>query len=113
MSTRNIRDYLEDVVGEIEKLKRFVEGFSYEDFAADEKTVYACIRSLEVIGEAVKHVPAGTREQYTGIAWKEIAGMRDVLIHDYFGVDVLVVWKTVKQNIPQVEEEFRKILASF
>lgn len=109
MSGRETKDYVADIVAEIKNLKGFTKGFKYEDFEKDDKTVYACIRSLEIIGEAVKHIPKKIREKYSDVPWKEMAGMRDILIHDYFGVDAKVLWKTVKENVPQIEKSFKRI----
>ena len=71
--------------------------------------VYACIRALEIIGEAVKHIPEEVRQKYPQIPWKKISGMRDMLIHDYFGIDTVVVWKTIKERIPEIKTLFKEI----
>ncbi len=89
---RTYLDYLQDLLGAFESASRFVQGMSFEDFADDEKTVYAVIRSLEVAGEAAKQIPTAWTQRYPAIPWSRIAGMRDVLIHRYFGVDVAVIW---------------------
>ncbi|MEM3502530.1 MAG: DUF86 domain-containing protein, partial [Candidatus Bathyarchaeia archaeon] len=91
----------------------FVEGMGYDDFAKNKRTVYAVIRAVEVIGEAVKKIPKTIRNRHPGIPWKDIAGMRDKLIHEYFGVDLRRVWKTVKEDIPNLKPLFEKILKDF
>jgi len=80
-------DYVEDIIEAMEDALSFIKEMEYDDFVKDRKTVYAIIRALEIIGEAVKKVPFGVRNRYPEIPWKEIAGMRDKLIHAYFGVD--------------------------
>ncbi|HAO21885.1 MAG TPA: DUF86 domain-containing protein [Desulfobacteraceae bacterium] len=82
----------------------------FETFHKDEMVVYACIRALEIMGEAVKNIPDEFRQQYPKIPWKKIAGIRDVLIHHYFGIDKNVIWKTIKMNIPQIKPMFKKML---
>jgi uncharacterized protein with HEPN domain len=81
-------DYVEDIIEAMEDAISFVKESEYDDFAKDRKTVYAVVRALEIIGEAVKKVPLRVRNRYPRIPWKEIAGMRDKLIHEYFGVDL-------------------------
>jgi len=96
---RDYQDYLNDILDAADKVLGFTANMSYESFAGDEKTVYAVIRCLEIIGEASKHIPDDIRRQNPDIPWKEMAGARDVLIHDYFGVDVETIWKTVQENV--------------
>jgi uncharacterized protein with HEPN domain len=88
---REIVDFLEDAMGAMERAERFVADMSYEDFIKDEKTVFAVLRAIEVIGEAVKHMPMDFRMKFPDIPWRDIAGMREFLIHDYFAVDLETV----------------------
>ncbi|MEW6710174.1 MAG: DUF86 domain-containing protein [Candidatus Riflebacteria bacterium] len=76
---------------------------NFEDFAADRKTVNAVIRSLEVLGEATKHIPISFRQDHSEIPWSKMAGMRDVLIHDYMGVDLKTIWKVIQERLPELE----------
>lgn len=103
-------DYIEDVVDAMAKAESFVQDLDYEDFAADAKTTFAVTRALEIIGEAVKKVPRSVRTRYPDVPWKDIAGMRDKLIHEYWGVNLKTVWKTVKEDIPPLKPVFEGIL---
>jgi uncharacterized protein with HEPN domain len=107
--TREFLDYIEDVIDTMNKAERFVEGMEYESFLADDKTAFAVVRALEVIGEAVKKVPAEIRSRYIGIPWIEMAGMRDKLIHEYFGVNLRIVWDTLKKDVPRLKPEFEQM----
>jgi uncharacterized protein with HEPN domain len=100
---RDYRVYLEDILTAIGKIKRYTEGLSKQGFAADDKTIDAVVRNLEVIGEAVKQLPADMRSQEPGIEWQKIAGLRDVLIHQYFGVDVDILWDIIENKLPALE----------
>lgn len=107
---REVADYLHDIVEYAEKAERFLAGAELTAFRADEKTVLAVIRALEVIGEAVKNIPREFRLQHPGIPWEDAAGMRDVLAHAYFGVDVEVVWRTVREDIPPLRADVALLL---
>ena len=102
--------YLTDILAAIESIEGFVEGMNWETFQADDKTTSAVMRKLEIIGEATKRIPDETLQKHPHIPWKEMAGMRDKLIHFYFGVDYLLVWRTIKERLPKVKEEIQKIL---
>jgi len=106
----DVRDYLHDIVGAIDDIMQFTQGITFEQFQSDKKTVYAVVRCLEVIGEAVKKIPKAQKDKYPGIPWQEIAGMRNKLIHEYFGVDVDVLWDTVQADIDQVKQAAIKML---
>lgn len=110
---RNFTDYLHDILDAINKAEEFVQGLSFEDFQKDEKTQYAVIRALEIIGEATKKIPDDVKSQYSDLSWRDIAGMRDILIHDYFGVDTEVVWKTILTDLPELRAQIEQILSEY
>jgi len=114
MSHRRVYlDYIRDMLENAEKSLQFINGMSFEEFERDEKTVYAVIRAIEVIGEAVKKVPNNIRETYSEIPWREITGTRDKLIHEYFGVNIPVLWRTVQEDLPVLIEQMKNILIDF
>lgn len=107
---RDYDDYLNDIIDAILKIEAFTKGMTFEVFKEDDKTVFAVIRAMEIIGEATKHIPEDVREQYPQVPWKAMAGMRDVLIHNYFGVNLETIWITAKEKIPSVESSLIKML---
>jgi len=103
--------YLKDILTAIESIERFVVGMSLETFQTDDKTVSAVVRKLEIIGEATKQIPDAVRQNYSAVPWREMAGMRDKLIHFYFGVDHQLVWRAIQERLPKIKPEIEKILA--
>lgn len=100
---RELADYLADILAAIIEVEQFIAGMAFDQFEEDRKTINAVIRSLEVLGEATKHIPASYRNKHPAIPWSKMAGMRDVLIHDYMGVDLMTVWKVVKERLPEIK----------
>lgn len=110
---RSYQLYLVDILAAIERIEEFVENMSLEAFQADDKTTSAVIRKLEIIGEAVKGIPQEIRQDYPHVPWKEMAGMRDKLIHFYFGVDYELVWSTVRRRLPNVKQCIKEIIKKY
>lgn len=111
-ASRDISLYLKDIGDAVEKIEQFTEGLTFRSFAKDEKTIDAVIRNLEVIGEAAKHIPPKLRSAHPKIPWKSISGMRDTVVHEYFGVDLEIIWKTVRHDLPRLKRQVGKLLKS-
>jgi uncharacterized protein with HEPN domain len=107
---RDSEVYLEDILEAAAKIKSYVAAFSFESFQADAKTVDAVLRNLEVIGEAIKQLPASLRAGHPEVEWKKVAGLRDILIHNYFGIDVEIVWDVIQNKLPDLEAKVTRIL---
>jgi uncharacterized protein with HEPN domain len=107
---RDVSLYLRDILEAMIAIEGFVEGQSFDDFRADDKTSSAVVRKFEVIGEAAKQIPEEIRNKYTTVPWKEMAGMRDRLIHFYFGIKYELVWHTIEDVIPIVKPVIQEML---
>jgi len=109
-SRRDHEDYLRDMVHAAEKAESFIEGMDFDSFQQDEKTAWAVLKALEIIGEASKNIPQSVRKRYPEIPWREAAGMRDKVSHDYFGVNMLRIYETVKEDLPALRQALARTL---
>ena len=106
---RDSSAYFEDILDAIGAIRDYTQSLTRESFGGDRKTVDAVLRNLEVIGEAVKQVPAEVRTAHPNVEWQKIAGLRDILIHAYFGVDLDIIWDVVSNKLPVLESRIREI----
>lgn len=109
---RDYKVYLEDILVAIGKIREYSGTFSVEEFLKDSKTIDAVVRNLEVIGEAIKNIPDAVRNKYLDIEWRKIAGLRDILIHEYFGIDADIIWDIIQNKLPIFEAQIRGILTT-
>ncbi len=104
--------FLKDIAEACKHIQEFTKGMDFEAFLKDEKTSSAVIRKIEIIGEAAKNIPESLRKKYSHIPWKQMAGMRDILIHSYFKIDYNLVWGTIETDIPSIISSVSQILDS-
>lgn len=109
MTKRNNNLYIKDILDSIDKIEEYVKGLSFEDFTKNKMVIDAVVRNFEIIGEAAKNMPSEVKTKYKKIPWKEMAGMRDKTIHEYFGVDLKIIWKTIKQSLPVLKRAIKII----
>lgn len=102
--------YLQHILDAIADIERFIEDITKEQFLKNKEKQYAVLRALEIIGEATKNLSQDVRAKFCEIPWKDIAGMRDKLIHTYFGVNPELVWETLKHHLPQLRKQVSGIL---
>ncbi|MGV7928714.1 MAG: DUF86 domain-containing protein [Spirochaetota bacterium] len=107
---RSASIYIEHILQSIELLEDYISGVDDRDFSSSVRVQDLVCRRLEIIGEAVKNIPSDFKNKYPEVKWKNIAGLRDVLIHHYFGVDLLLLWNVVKNDIPELKKQIHDIL---
>ena len=110
MNERTWRLFLEDIIDSIEKIEKYIIGMDFTNFAGDDKTVDAVVRNLEIIGEESKNIPENIKAEHSEVPWHRMAGLRNVLAHEYFGIDLNIIWKIARENLPEVVPLLKKIL---
>ncbi len=106
-------DYVEDILDAMQKAEALLEDVTYDQFEADFRINFAVIRALEIVGEATKRLPPSLRQQYPAIPWRDMAGMRDRIIHGYDTVDLRIVWNVVRRDIPQIKSQMQQVLNDY
>lgn len=109
-SRKDYKLYLLDIESSCRKIIRYTKQIDHVSFANNQMLIDAVIRNLEIIGEAVNKVPLAIKQETKEIPWKEIVGFRNKVIHEYFEVDIPVIWKTVKDDIPMLDKQVKKVL---
>jgi uncharacterized protein with HEPN domain len=109
MPRRDADLLIEDIDGAIGRIERYVADTDREGFLKDEKTIDAVARNLEIIGEAVRRLPPEFKEKHSAVPWSQIAGLRNRIVHDYFGLDLEIIWQVLHVSLPEFKDQLRRI----
>lgn len=110
MPPRDWRVRITDIIDAIGRIESYIRDMSPEEFERDKKTFDAVLRNLTVIGEASRHIPADIQDRYPNVPWREMQGIRNVVVHDYHGVSAQIIWSTATRNLPPLPEMLKTIL---
>ena len=110
MKKRSAVIFLEDILQAIKKVEKYTNGLNYERFNSDEKSADAVMRNLEIIGEASKNIPSELKDKFPKIPWKKMMGLRNIVAHEYFGVDLKIIWEIASENLPGVKPKIERLL---
>jgi len=110
MKDRKYKMFIEDILASMENIENYIKDLEFEEFEADKMRIDAVIRNLEVRGEVAKNIPEEIRKKYPNIPWKKMIGLRNITIHEYFGVDLSIIWEIISRNIPETKPEIVKVL---
>jgi uncharacterized protein with HEPN domain len=106
---RNWKMRVRDILASIEKIKAYTHGMDYEQFQADPRTIDAVIRNFEIIGEAAAHIPIEIQEKFPEMAWLEMRGMRNIMAHEYFGISLSIIWRTIERDLTPLADRFQQL----
>lgn len=110
MSKRDVRLFLTDMLDAVMKIERYTASLTAEQFQADDLRIDAVVRNLEIVGEAARQIPPDLRERYPGIDWTRVVGFRNIVIHEYFDVDIEIVWTIATQRLSELKTFLRRML---
>lgn len=110
MSDRDWRILFTDILESIEKIETYTHGLVYDDFSTNSMVIDAVVRNLEIIGEASKNIPEDMKKKNNHIPWNKIAGLRNRIVHEYFGVDISIIWYIITSEVPSLKSEIAAIL---
>lgn len=110
MPERDLTLFIKDILTSTHKIIEYTENITLKEFLKDHKTYDAVMRNLQIIGEAIKHLPKEFRRKYKNVEWKKVAGLRDIVVHEYFSINEDIIWDVIKHKIPELKKEIDKIL---
>ncbi len=110
MSKRPIDLLLNDICQAIDRIEQYIENLSFDAFSEDQKSVDAVVRNLEITGEAASRLPDEFKEKYSAIEWHKVVGLRHRIVHEYFGVDLEIIWQILHKNLPELKQKIRQII---
>lgn len=110
MSRRPVDLLIEDIWDAIEKVERYLSGFDHDAFVKDDKTVDSVVRNLEIMGEAANRLPVDFKAKHRQIKWRKIVGLRHRIVHDYFGIDLEIIWEITQKDLPELKSKLAQIL---